>query len=49
MRVSEGYQSLCFAQASLSGDKDALRNPALAVAKNVMTNAITKIFMDLFK
>jgi hypothetical protein len=35
MRVSEGNQSLYFAQASLSGDKDALRNPALAEAENV--------------
>jgi len=35
MRGSEGYQSLCFAQAFLSGDKDALRNPVLAVAETV--------------
>jgi len=35
MRVSEGYQSLCFAQAFLSGDKEALCNPALLVAANV--------------
>jgi hypothetical protein len=35
MRVLEDHQSLYFAQATLSGDKDALRNPALAVAENV--------------
>jgi len=38
MRVLEDHQSLYFAQASLSGDKDALRNPALAVAENVTAN-----------